>query len=78
MRGLSFGIFELPEKIYKSLDDATKKLRFTLPFLLLAYPFYLWSRSPGKKGSHFDPSSDLFVPSEKKDVITLNGYVYYV
>ena len=29
-----------------------------------------WSRSPGKAGSHFDPNSDLFVPSEKKDVIT--------
>ena len=29
-----------------------------------------WSRSPGKTGSHFDPSSDLFVPSERKDVIT--------
>lgn len=29
-----------------------------------------WSRSPGKTGSHFHPNSDLFVPSEKKDVIT--------
>lgn len=29
-----------------------------------------WNRSPGKTGSHFDPNSDLFVPSEKKDVIT--------
>lgn len=29
-----------------------------------------WSRSPGKKGSHFDPNSDLFVPNERKDVIT--------
>lgn len=29
-----------------------------------------WNRSPGKTGSHFEPSSDLFVPSEKKDVIT--------
>lgn len=29
-----------------------------------------WSRSPGKSGSHFDPNSDLFVPSERKDVIT--------
>nr|GEY28352.1 zinc finger CCCH domain-containing protein 29-like [Tanacetum cinerariifolium] len=24
----------------------------------------------GKKGSHFDPSSDLFLPQEKKDIIT--------
>lgn len=29
-----------------------------------------WGRSPGKKGSHFDPKSDLFLPNEKKDVIT--------
>lgn len=29
-----------------------------------------WSRSPGKTGSHYNPSSDLFMPSEKKDVIT--------
>ncbi|KAK1283055.1 hypothetical protein QJS10_CPB21g01282 [Acorus calamus] len=29
-----------------------------------------WSRSPGKKGSHYHPDSDLFVPKEKKDVIT--------
>ncbi|XP_043723959.1 omega-3 fatty acid desaturase, chloroplastic-like [Telopea speciosissima] len=60
----------LPERIYKGLDDITKKMRFTVPFPLLAYPIYLWSRSPGKKGSHFDPNSDLFVPSEKKDILT--------
>ncbi|KAJ6407725.1 hypothetical protein OIU84_011092 [Salix udensis] len=60
----------LPEKIYKSLDGITKMLRFTLPFPMLAYPIYLWSRSPGKSGSHYDPNSDLFVPSERKDVIT--------
>ena len=29
-----------------------------------------WNRSPGKTGSHFDPKSDLFIPSEMKDVIT--------
>ncbi|KAL7614455.1 hypothetical protein Lser_V15G09006 [Lactuca serriola] len=60
----------LSEKIYRSLEDATRKLRFTLPFPMLAYPFYLWNRSPGKKGSHFDPNSDLFLPNEKKDIIT--------
>ncbi|KAI5578991.1 hypothetical protein BDE02_08G062400 [Populus trichocarpa] len=60
----------LPEKIYRSLDNVTRKLRFTLPFPMLAYPVYLWSRSPGKKGSHFHPDSDLFVPNERKDVIT--------
>ncbi|KAH6799908.1 fatty acid desaturase 8 [Perilla frutescens var. hirtella] len=62
--------YPIPEKIYRTLDFATKKLRFTLPFPRLAYPFYLWGRSPGKKGSHFHPDSDLFVPNERKDVIT--------
>ncbi|XP_057947833.1 omega-3 fatty acid desaturase, chloroplastic-like [Malania oleifera] len=60
----------LPEKIYKNLDNITKILRFTAPFPMLAYPVYLWVRSPGKTGSHFHPSSDLFVPAERKDVIT--------
>ncbi|KAI4372924.1 hypothetical protein MLD38_011104 [Melastoma candidum] len=60
----------LPEKIFKSLDSVTKLLRFTLPFPMLAYPVYLWGRSPGKTGSHFDPNSDLFVPKERKDVLT--------
>ncbi|CAH1445898.1 unnamed protein product [Lactuca virosa] len=60
----------LSEKTFKSLDWMTRTLRFTLPFPMLAYPFYLWNRSPGKSGSHFDPSSDLFVPVEKKDVMT--------
>ncbi|XP_030537209.1 omega-3 fatty acid desaturase, chloroplastic-like [Rhodamnia argentea] len=60
----------LSERIYKSLDTITRSLRFTVPFPMLAYPFYLWSRSPGKRGSHFHPESDLFVASERKDVIT--------
>ncbi|KAM7526491.1 hypothetical protein LguiA_016393 [Lonicera macranthoides] len=60
----------LPEKIFRKLDNMTRTLRFTLPFPMLAYPFYLWQRSPGKTGSHFNPNSDLFVPNEKKDVIT--------
>ncbi|KAI7736749.1 hypothetical protein M8C21_030229, partial [Ambrosia artemisiifolia] len=29
-----------------------------------------WGRSPGKKGSHFHPDSDLFLPNERKDVMT--------
>ncbi|KAK8960273.1 hypothetical protein KSP40_PGU011804 [Platanthera guangdongensis] len=60
----------LPEKIYRSLDFVTRKLRFTLPFPALAFPIYLWGRSPGKRGSHFNPESDLFLPNERKDVIT--------
>nr|CAD1841924.1 unnamed protein product [Ananas comosus var. bracteatus] len=60
----------LPEKLYRSLDNVTRKLRFTMPFPMLAFPIYLWGRSPGKKGSHFHASSDLFLPNEKKDVTT--------
>ncbi|BAT52517.1 omega-3 fatty acid desaturase [Nostoc sp. NIES-3756] len=37
---------------------------------LLAYPVYLFKRSPNKEGSHFLPSSSLFKPAEKWDVIT--------
>lgn len=29
-----------------------------------------FARSPGKTGSHFNPSSSLFQPNEKKDIIT--------
>ena len=42
--------------------------RLSFPLALFAYPFYLWKRSPGKEGSHFDPACDLFVPSEKNMV----------
>uniref|UniRef100_A0A1D1ZBE1 Omega-3 fatty acid desaturase, chloroplastic n=1 Tax=Anthurium amnicola TaxID=1678845 RepID=A0A1D1ZBE1_9ARAE len=60
----------LSEKIYKSLDSQTRMLRFKLPFPLLAFPLYLWVRSPGKEGTHFNPGSDLFLRNEKKDVLT--------
>lgn len=60
----------LPEKTYKNLDYSTKFLRYKLPFPMFAYPVYLWSRSPGKTGSHFNPYSDLFQPSERKYVVT--------
>ncbi|OIW01186.1 hypothetical protein TanjilG_10347 [Lupinus angustifolius] len=60
----------LSEKIFRSLDSVTRSLRFTPPFPMLAYPVYLFSRSPGKTGSHFHPDSDLFVPNERNDIIT--------
>ncbi|KAK9683483.1 hypothetical protein RND81_10G144100 [Saponaria officinalis] len=60
----------ITQRVYNSLDTITKKLRFTLPFPMLAFPIYLFARSPGKTGSHFNPDSDLFVPAEKKDIIT--------
>ena len=30
---------------------------------------FQWYRSPGKAGSHFNPSSGLFSPKERHDVI---------
>jgi acyl-lipid omega-3 desaturase len=42
--------------------------RLLFPAPLFAYPFYLFQRSPGKTGSHFDPSCDLFTPAEKNNV----------
>jgi omega-3 fatty acid desaturase (delta-15 desaturase) len=60
----------LSENLYKSLDERTKYLRFKIPFPMFAYPIYLWRRSPGKYGSHFNPHSNLFHPSEKNYVIT--------
>ncbi|CAN0854822.1 Omega-3 fatty acid desaturase, endoplasmic reticulum [Linum grandiflorum] len=59
----------LPEKVYKNLDTSTKFMRFTIPLPMFAYPIYLWRRSPGKKGSHFNPYSDLFAPQERKSVL---------
>jgi len=38
--------------------------RLTFPISMFAYPFYLWNRSPGKQGSHYDPKSSLFAPNE--------------
>ncbi|KAI5321694.1 PREDICTED: omega-3 [Prunus dulcis] len=60
----------LTEKVYSSLHESTRKFRFRVPYPIFAYPFYLWTRSPGKQGSHFNPYSDLFAPNERKDVIT--------
>jgi acyl-lipid omega-3 desaturase len=56
------------ESNYNKSDFITKLGRHYI--FLLAYPIYLFMRSPGKTGSHFLPSSSLFKPSEKWDVIT--------
>lgn len=37
---------------------------------MFAYPLYLWYRSPGKSGSHFNPYSDLFKPNERGLIVT--------
>ena len=56
------------ETQYREMPKDVKFVRYYLT--LLAYPIYLFKRSPGRKGSHFLPSSPLFKPSEKWDVIT--------
>ncbi|GAX72879.1 hypothetical protein CEUSTIGMA_g334.t1 [Chlamydomonas eustigma] len=60
---------------FDSMDFWAKIGRLTMPWALFAYPFYLWNRSPGKKGSHYDPSCDLFVAAEKDLVITSNAFM---
>ncbi|XP_044482722.1 omega-3 fatty acid desaturase, endoplasmic reticulum-like isoform X2 [Mangifera indica] len=60
----------LTEKIFKELSARTRFLRFTVPFPMLAYPLYLWFRSPGKEGSHFNPNSSLFKEDERSLVVT--------
>ncbi|MEO1132328.1 MAG: fatty acid desaturase [Cyanobacteria bacterium J06639_1] len=53
---------------YEEMTWYEKLMRFYL--LLFAYPLYLFKRSPGKSGSHFNPNSPLFRPHEKWDVLT--------
>ncbi|XP_051131087.1 acyl-lipid omega-3 desaturase (cytochrome b5), endoplasmic reticulum-like [Andrographis paniculata] len=60
----------LPEKLYRKLDYSTKYLRYKVPFPMFAYPLYLWYRSPGKTGSHFNPYSELFRDDERQQVMT--------
>jgi acyl-lipid omega-3 desaturase len=60
--------YPISELEYDAMTVVQKIGRFYL--FLLAYPVYLFKRSPGKEGSHFSPSSPLFKPSEKWDIIT--------
>ncbi len=60
--------YPVSEAKYDQMPWYEKLFRFYLP--LLAYPLYLFRRSPNRAGSHFLPSSGLFRPSEKWDVIT--------
>lgn len=62
--------YPMTEALYRTLNIFEKLGRLQFPFPLLAYPFYLWTRSPGKNGTHYSPSSDLFDSSEWKEVIT--------
>ena len=58
------------------MQDALGKMgRLTFPIAMLAYPFYLWKRSPGKEGSHYDPKCDLFTPAEEP-LVSLGALTY--
>jgi len=60
--------YPVTESKYQEMHWIEKFARFKL--VLIAYPLYLFKRSPGKKGNHFHPNSPLFRPAEKWDVIT--------
>lgn len=60
--------YPVSQTYYEQMAWYEKLGRFHL--LLLAYPLYLFKRSPHREGSHFLPSSPLFRPSEKWDVLT--------
>jgi hypothetical protein len=38
---MSWACIQITEKLYRQLEPRTKKLRFTVPFPLLAFPVYL-------------------------------------
>lgn len=60
---------------YDTMDPWARIGRLTLPWALFAYPFYLWQRSPGKKGSHYDPKCDLFTEAEGPLIQTSNAFM---
>jgi omega-3 fatty acid desaturase (delta-15 desaturase) len=60
--------YPVSESYYKQMSLVEKIGRYYA--FLLAYPVYLFMRSPNKEGSHFLPSSSLFKPQEKWDIIT--------
>ena len=62
--------YPLTQSMYEAMNWPEKLVRFKMPLVLLAYPIYLFMRSPGRKGSHFLPGSDVFRPSERNMVIT--------
>jgi acyl-lipid omega-3 desaturase len=60
--------YPINQSVYEQMPWYERLFRFYLP--LLAYPIYLFRRSPGRAGSHFLPQSPLFRPAEKWDVLT--------
>uniref|UniRef100_A0A7I4DR81 Fatty acid desaturase N-terminal domain-containing protein n=1 Tax=Physcomitrium patens TaxID=3218 RepID=A0A7I4DR81_PHYPA len=58
------------QSLYETLSVFPRLGRMQFPFPFYAYPFYLWCRTPGKSGTHYSPSRDLFNASEWKEVLT--------
>ncbi|MDB9527283.1 fatty acid desaturase [Oscillatoria sp. CS-180] len=65
--------YPITESKYNAMSWPEKLVRFYLP--LLAYPIYLFKRSPNRKGSHFSPNSPLFQPSERRCVLTSTCWI---
>lgn len=59
--------YPLTESFYEETPWYIKFARYDI--VLFGYPVYLFNRTPGKQGNHFNPSSPLFKPSDKWDVI---------
>ncbi|KAJ9521241.1 hypothetical protein QJQ45_022979 [Haematococcus lacustris] len=63
------------KSLYDDMHPMARVGRLSLPWSLFAFPFYLWQRSPGKTGSHYDPKCDLFTPAEGKQIMTSNAFL---
>jgi len=62
--------YPVSESYYKEgMDAPSKAVRYELPLVLIAYQIYLFRRTPGKEGSHFDPSCELFKKSERNMIL---------
>ncbi|NEQ31918.1 MAG: fatty acid desaturase [Leptolyngbya sp. SIO4C5] len=63
--------YPVTQSQFEQMTWYEKLARFHI--FLIVYPLYLFKRSPGKQGSHFLPSSQLFRPHEKRQVLTSTG-----
>jgi omega-3 fatty acid desaturase (delta-15 desaturase) len=67
--------YPMTESMYKAAPESIFNLNFwrkfarsQAPLQLLVFPGYLWTRGPGKRGSHYVPSSPMFNATEWLDV----------
>uniref|UniRef100_A0A0G4GNS3 Fatty acid desaturase domain-containing protein n=1 Tax=Chromera velia CCMP2878 TaxID=1169474 RepID=A0A0G4GNS3_9ALVE len=67
--------YPLAESKYNSLPAASQAARFELPFMLLAFPVYLFRRTPGREScSHLDPQGSLFADRERNLIATSRNW----